>query len=241
MTAAAEEPKIAAAMSETASRTTGADRWERLAPLTGVVAVVLWIIGIFVLESGSPDSDAAPAEIVREFDDNFVEIAAGGSLFALGTLLFLWFLGSLRAHLLRAEGEPGRVTAIMFAAGLGKAVFDLGLVGALVAGAIAAEEADAGLTPEAAQALAWGDEAFFIGAEFMAVLLMAAAGLVVLRTRALPVWLGWLALVIALGLLIIPIGWAFLLFGLPLWVLLASVMLYTRIGRLALPPAGAAS
>jgi hypothetical protein len=102
-------------------------------------------------------------------------------------------------------------------------VFDLGVVGGTAAGAIGADE---GLTPEAAQAIFWMDDAFFVGAEFMAVVFMAASALVVLRTRALPVWMGWLALVIAIGLLVVVIGWAFLLFGLPLWVLLASLLLW---------------
>jgi hypothetical protein len=57
---------------------------------------------------------------------------------------------------------------------------------------------------------------------------LAASALIVLRTGVLPVWMGWLELLIALGLLIVPIGWAFLLFGVPLWLLLASVLLYVR-------------
>jgi len=201
-------------------------RLERWLPLSGVVAVVLWIIGIFVLDDASPGDDNA-SEVLAAFEDEDTSIFVGSFLFVLGTVLFVFFLGSLRDAFLRAEGHPGRFTAVAFAGGLGKAVFDMGFVGVFTAGAIAADETD-DLSPQAAQAIANLDTAFFIGAEFMAVVFLAAAGTVILTSRALPVWLGWLALLIALGLLIVPIGWAFLLFGVPLWVLLASVLLFMR-------------
>jgi hypothetical protein len=205
-------------------------RLERWLPLSGVVAVVLWIIGIFVVDDASPGDDNA-SEVLAAFEDEDTSIFVGSFLFVLGTVLFIFFLGSLRDALLRAEGHPGRFTAVAFAGGLGKAVFDMGFVGVFTAGAIAADETD-DLSPQAAQAIANLDTAFFIGAEFMAVVFLAAAGTVILTSRALPVWLGWLALLIALGLLIVPIGWAFLLFGVPLWVLLASVLLFMRASAL---------
>ena len=198
-------------------------RWERLAVLTGVVAVALWIVGVFVLEQARPGDEPSAEEILAYFTDNTTTIYVGAFLFALGTAFFVWFLGSLRAAFLAAEGVPGRVTAIAFAGGLGKAVFDLGVMGGFVAGGIASEE---GLTPEAAQAIYFMDDAFFIGAEFMAFVFMAACALLVFRTRVLPVWMGWLALVIAIGLLVVVYGWPFLIFGLPLWVLLASILLW---------------
>jgi hypothetical protein len=205
-------------------------RWERWMPLSGVVAVVLWIVAVFVLESASPGSDASADEILAYFDEDAGSIWIGGFLFALGTAFFLWFVGVLRATFLAAEGPPGLLTAIAFAGAIGKAVFDMGLVGGLTAGAIAANEAD-GLSAEAAQTLFFVDDAFFVGAEFMALVFMAAAGTVILARRVLPAWLGWLALVIALGLLVVPIGWAFLLFGVPLWVLVASVLLFASAAR----------
>jgi hypothetical protein len=195
--------------------------------LTGVVAVVLWIVGILVFESANPGSDSSPDELLAYFEDDSTSIYAGAFLFSLGTAFFVWFLAALRALFHAAEGQAARLTGVVFAGGIGKAVFDMGVMGGLVSGALAADEADP-LTPEAAQALFFVDDAFFIGAQFMAFVFMGAAAAVILVTRALPVWLGWLAVLIALGLLILPIGWAFLLFGLPLWVLLASVLLFLR-------------
>jgi hypothetical protein len=201
--------------------------WTRWLPLAGVPAVVLWIVGVFVIESGNPGSDSSAQELLAYFEDESTSIYVGAFLFSLGTVFFIWFLSSLRAAFLAAERPPGPLTAIAFAGGVGKAVFDLGVMGGLVAGALAADEAD-DLAPEAAQAIFFLDDAFFIGAEFMALVLMSGAAAAILATRALPMWLGWLAVVIAVGLLIVPIGWAFLLFGVPLWVLLASVLLFMR-------------
>jgi hypothetical protein len=200
-------------------------RVERWLPLTGVVAVVLWVVGVFVLESVSPDREESARDILRYFDDESTTLLVGVFFFALGTVFFVWFLGSLRASFLAGEGVPGTATAIAFAGGVGKAVFDLAVVGNTAAGALAAEER---LSPDAAQAIFWMDNTFFVGAQMMALVFMAASALVVLQTRVLPVWMGWLALLVALGLLIVPIGWVFLLFGVPLWVLLASVLLFLR-------------
>jgi uncharacterized protein (DUF58 family) len=48
------------------------------------------------------------------------------------------------------------------------------------------------------------------------------------RLRALPVWLGWVSFLLALLLLILPIGWVGVVFGLPLWMIATSVLLYLR-------------
>jgi type IV secretory pathway TrbD component len=48
-----------------------------------------------------------------------------------------------------------------------------------------------------------------------------------LRTGSLPRWLAWVSLVVALALIILPIGWAALLFGFPLWVLVVSFLLWS--------------
>jgi hypothetical protein len=93
-----------------------------------------------------------------------------------------------------------------------------------MAAALANEE----LSGDAALALTNLPDMFFLGAELSAALLLAAAGLLFIRTRVLPAWLGWLTLVIALWLLILPIGWAGLLLGFTLWTVLVSVLLWLR-------------
>lgn len=46
-------------------------------------------------------------------------------LFLAGAAVSLWFIGSLRAYLMRAEGEGGRVSAIAFGAGVAWATLNM--------------------------------------------------------------------------------------------------------------------
>ena len=200
-------------------------RWERLGPLAGIVAVALFVVGIVVIESGgAPDADATPEEYLGYYRDDDDRILIGGVLFQLGAAFFIWFLGHLRARLAAAEGGVQRLTAIAFGGGLAAATCALLLPGPDEAGALSKNE----ITPDAAVAFNNLGDAFFIGAEFAAAVLLAATGLVVLATRALPRWLGWASLVIALWLVIAPVGWAALIFAVPLWTIVVSVLLYMR-------------
>ena len=85
------------------------------------------------------------------------------------------------------------------------------------------------MTDSAVEAVVQMGDSFFGGVELFAIVLLVATGIVVRRTGAMPRWLGWFSFVLALVLAIIPIGWAGVLFGLPLWTLVMAVILY-RIG-----------
>lgn len=211
------------------------DRWERHAALTGVMAVALWIAGIFVLEESAnqPDTDTGAAKALEYFTDKDGAIIAGTFLFMLGALFFLWFLGTLRARLFVVEGPPQRLSGIAFAGGVvvGASLLLMGATQA--AGAINND----GLSGEAAQVYLGIGDAFFYAAELAAAVLLLAVGGVVLRTRAWPTWLGWTSLVFALWLLIPPVGWAALIFAFPLWIVVVSWKLYSGGGATAAPAA----
>ena len=209
---------------------------ERFAPLTGVAAVILWVIGVFVIEGlgDTPDDDAGAREVVSYFEEDETSIYIGSFIFFLGTLLFVWFAASLRSAVAARE-RTARLASIIFAAAVMKAVFDMASFAPHVAGAFAANEWDAPVEPAAAQALSIVDDGFFVAAEFAAALLLVATAIAIFRWRLLPVWLAWLSLLIAVVLLIPPVGWAALIFGIPLWTLIASVLLYLRGAR---EPAG---
>jgi hypothetical protein len=199
------------------------ERWERLAALAGVVAVVLWVIGTFV--AGENPDEAT--EILRRFQDEEGRVLAGGFIFQLGALFFLVFVGALRLRLFAAEGATGLLTAIAFGAGLAVGIFLLALPGGEMSAAINNDDLD----PSSALALSNVGDLFFLGAELSAALLLAATGLLILRYGPMPRWLAWVSFAIALVLLIPPIGWAALLFGLPLWTLIVSVLLWMRPAR----------
>ena len=125
--------------------------WERHAPLTGVVAVVLWVIGAILLQSGGrADQEAAASEHLTFYAENEGKILVGAFLFGLGTLFFIWFLGSLRDRLYRGEGGTGRVSAIAWGGGLITAAMLLANLAPDIAAALTDDEVFA---PAAAQAL----------------------------------------------------------------------------------------
>jgi hypothetical protein len=202
-------------------------RWEeRLAPLDGIAAVVFWVAGVFVLQgpADQPDTDASPARALEFFKEHDGSILLGTFLFMVGTLFFLWFLGLVRAQLGPAEGGSRRVSSIAFAAGVATAIALLLMPAVHATGAINNDN----LSPEAAQVYLGLGVTFFYGAELAAVVFLLAFGLVSLATQAFPKWLAWVSLVLALWLLIVPIGWAALLYGFPLWLIVVSVLLWTR-------------
>ena len=206
--------------------------WQRWMPLAGVAAVILWVIGFLVGGPDSPDfENATGQEWLSYVTGNENQILTSRVLFLLGVLLFLVFLGALRSSLRTAEGGPAFWTAVAFGSGIATAALLIANATPLLAAAIAADV----LEPGAAQALGLAEIAFFIGAEVAAATFLVAAGLLTIRTAVLPRWLGWASLALALVLLILPIGWAGLLLGFPLWVLVVSVLLWRR-GQQTAPP-----
>lgn len=201
------------------------ERWERFAPLTGVAAVLLFIIGVVFEEtSASRPDDETPANLLRWFQDNSNDLIVGSILYAIGAILLIWFFGSLRAALLTAEGGTGRLTAIAYGSGLLAAVGLLMSVAPTAQGAFQEDE----LAPETAQSLLFVGDSFFGVTEFALVPMFVAVSLLTLRTRVLPVWLAWVGFAIALVLLIIPIGWAGVVWAFPLWTIIVSILLFRR-------------
>jgi hypothetical protein len=199
-------------------------RWERHAPLTGVAAVVLWIIGTFLLEKDDRPEGKDTAAFVAWVEQNDTAIITGAIIFGFGVILFLWMLGSLRATLFAAEGGTGRLSTLAFGSGVATAVSMLFTV---LPHAQAAFDAD-NTSATSIDALVHMGDAFFGGVELFAIPLLAATALVILRFGALPRWLGWFSLALALILVIIPIGWLGVIAGLPLWTLVVSVLLYRQ-------------
>jgi hypothetical protein len=199
-------------------------RLERFAPLTGIVAVVLWVVGVIVQENAELADKNTPEEILAVLQSDTNTIIAGGVIFAFGVVFFIWFLGSLRSALYTAEGGVGRLSTIAYGSGMLAALSLILQIAPSVQGAF--DEDD--LSPEAAQALQSVGEAAFGGTEFTLLAMFVAVGLVILRTRVFGAWLGWLSFLIALVLAIIPIGWAGVVWGFPLWTLITSIVLFRR-------------
>jgi hypothetical protein len=222
-------------MAEPLRQATRWDAWDRYAPLTGIVAVAFWIVGVAVMESIGGPGEGGPEAYPRYYDDEGGGILGAGTTFALGSLFFLWFLATLRAVLHTAEGGSGRLAEIAYAGGLAFGILSLATMAPDIAGAIRYWVDDETLEPAAAEALNALGSGFFLLAELSAGLFLIATALAVLRTRSLPAWLAWLSVLVGVVMLIPPIGWAGLLFFFPLWVVLVSVLLVQRAAR---PAAG---
>jgi hypothetical protein len=206
----------------------GEERWERLAPWSGVIGVALIVIGALIQSSADrPGEDATAQDVLAYFEGDQSAVIGGSFMVAVGLLFILWFLGSLRSRLAWAEGGVMRLATVAFAAGVAMVTLLLAALAPEMAGVFAAED-EGVLAPAAAQALFEAGEGFFFLAWFPAAVLLAASAVVTLRTGIFPSWLGWAGLVMAVGLLIPWIGWAVFLFLLPLWIILLSVWMWRR-------------
>src|SRR5215210_8004867 len=141
-------------------------------------------------------------------------------------LLFFPFLAYLWSVLRDAEGPGGWLSATALSTGVAAVTIKLGSAGPAVAAR------HDGLSPALHDALQQVNDVSFIVTMLPLGVCMGSVAAIVLRTHALPGWLGWMAavlapLLIANGLALnSPEGPAFLLFL--LWILLAAIVLLRR-------------
>ena len=197
---------------------------ERLAPLDGIAAVVFWVAGVLVLEgpAGQPASNASSERALRFFQVHTGTVLLGATLFALGSLFFLWFLGLIRVQLGPAEGGERRLSSIAYAGGIAMATSLLLVSAAYAAGAMTNEH----LSPAAAQAYFGLREGLYYAAGLAGAVFLLATGLTSLASRAFPVWLAWASIALAVWLLLVPIAWIALVYVFPLWLIAVSVLLW---------------
>ena len=207
------------------------DRW---ALYTGVVAVVLWIVGIFVVESGGiPGENATDADYLAYYQDDANRILSGSWIFMVGCLAFLVFAVVLWGRLAAAEGGSRLFANVALIGGVATGVLAMLSAGPDVAAAIQEDD----LSVAAAGSMHVLGDVFFVGAELAAILLMLGTGMVALRTGVFPKAWAWFSFVLALVLVIGPIGWAALIFGLPVWVLGTTFFLARRSATAIAEPA----
>lgn len=194
---------------------------EWLAPLTGVVFVVLAIIA-FAIGGEPPGADDPPEEIVQHYVDNDSSVMFGAALATLAATFMVFFFGYLRKVLRTAEGVGGMLSLVAFA---GAVVFALGIaIDSTISFALAETAED--IDPTAVQGLQalWDND--FLPLALGLQVLWFATGLSVILHGALPKWLGWVAIVLGV-IAVTPIGFLAGLLG-AIWILIVSVMLTQR-------------
>jgi hypothetical protein len=206
-------------------------RWERFAPLSGVVFFIL-IAGSVGLSTDTPGTDSSTVDTVSYWSAHDTRLIVSSVLGTLAVIFLIWFGGSLRSALLRAEGGQGRLSMLAFAG-----ILTIAISGGVASG-IEFTVADTvnDVPAVATQTLSVLNEDFFFAFAAGAVVFMFGSGLATLRYGALPRWLGWAAIVIGILSVAGPAGFAGFLLTL-IWILVVSIVLYMRGAEASATPA----
>ena len=220
-----------------------ADRWERLAPVSGLVFTVSFMALFFLFFAPADrlpaDSDAAQlaAYYRGRGPAGFLVMY---SLIGLAGVALLWFTGSLRTSLRRLEPAPGGLSAAAFGGGVASAILLLAGGAAILAPFAVVINSTRVIDPTLHNVLsAIGFLTINFGLFGQAVLVVATS-FAVLRWGGLPRWFAWLGFLVALAL-VLNILYFFGLFVWVGWVLLVSGMLLARPVGSAPPRARAAA
>ena len=209
----------------------------RLAALSGLIAVVLVFAGSGIGGS-SPDLGASRATISAWVATQHATTGgyAGGLLELLGILAMIVFAATLWSVLRRAEAGDGILPATAFGAGLVSATLKLASLPAAFAAVWRSRQ---GFDPQLATALIDMNNVAFVLTWTVDAVMLGAAAIVILKSRALPRWLGWLgAVAAAISLLSAPVADRVPPVGILLtfvWIVSVSVMLVRRpaLGRVS--------
>lgn len=212
-------------------------RGERFGPVAGVLAVVLTVISVVLTSDGMPDFIDDPATIAGYYADDPGKLMVGYLVDTFRTVLLVVFaaavyvrLGGIRRGTLPPAAFGGAVA--MCAMFMVYDVINLGL-------AFRADEDGSVPTDSAAVLNDISNLALGLGATMFAAVFVGCTAWSALGNGALPRWLCFVSFVLALGLVIAPISWAFLPILL-LWVVVVSVLMWmtpTAADVAAPPPA----
>ncbi len=202
--------------------------WERWAPASGAVSVILLVIA-FLVAGSSPDPDDPETEIASYLasDSNQNQNFTAFFVFLAGVLFMLVFFSVLRSRLAAAEGPGGGLAPLAFGSGVASAVLWIGAVSFFVAPLAAADNRGALAAP--ADLYAFSSDAgylLWVGAVVLGALVVWATSAVALRTGLLPRWFAWVGVVVGViclfAIFFVPafVYWA--------WILVASILLLRR-------------
>jgi hypothetical protein len=185
------------------------------------VLFVALAVTAFIIGGETPGTDDSPLKILKFYIDNDTSQLWAGAFLAWSVVPFMFFLGVIRSTLREAEGQVARLSAVAFGGGI---ILAIGALSFAAFTFTLGDVADDGLTPQAAQALNALNSDFFFPVAAGGATLMLATGIASVVSRALPPWLGWVAIVIGIASLTPGGFFAFLVFL--LWTLIVSVLLW---------------
>jgi hypothetical protein len=171
------------------------NRYARYGAASGIVAVVVLVVGFLIFSSGIPHLDASALRWQAFFVKHQDRIQTGLTIVFVGLFFFLWFLGSLREALRTPAMDGGRLGAIAFGGGIVAVVSLVAGGTAYLTAAFHPQGVDANLTR------AFSDYAALIAAPAAAgfTALFAATAVAGYRDRVLPAPVAGISATAAIG------------------------------------------
>ena len=198
--------------------------WRRWLPLSGIVFVVLVVLAV-LLGGSTPGTEDPGSKVLSFYNDHQNRQVLVSFIFA-ATVPFVVIFASVAAQRWGGggAGAGARVWPLVF---VGGSVLLAGMI--LVVSTVhfsLADGADNGVAAGGLQALNLIDNNFWVGANAaFGVMMLGAAGTLLLVPLRGARWLGWIALVLGIALFI-PFADFFALLASLLWILVASVILF---------------
>jgi hypothetical protein len=199
---------------------------EWLVPLTGIAFIVLLFVS-FIVQGEPKDAKHPVNEIVGWYADNKDSAEIGAFIGMVAGAVLIFFAAYLRKVLAAAEGS-NPMLPVLSLVGLSIVAIGGAFDGTIL---FATAEAADDIPPTSVQTLqALWDNDFLIFILGIIVFLWST-GICVLRTGALPKWLGWAALVLGVVALVpADVGFAAVI-GSALWIVVVSILLSLRARR----------
>jgi hypothetical protein len=172
-------------------------RWTLWAPLSGLASAAFFVLGFAFLGEAGEDS----RELSEFYSDsgNRAQVQTAWFLFAAAFLLLVWFVWTLRNRLMVAEGAPGNLATLAFAAGMISVPLWFVAISTFAAPSFDYEAGD--FDAQATQLLSAAGYGAFVGAQMVFAFTVFVVAVLTFRTRVFPIWFGWASLIIGLILL----------------------------------------
>jgi hypothetical protein len=202
-----------------------ASRTVRMLSMAGLGAAALWLVGPSLFGANRPDGTGGAAEILAYYQQHGDALGMAIFLFMLGSALFLAFLAGLWSRLRAAEGSGGPLATLALLAGAIVAIGQFAVFGADLDASV--DMAKYALSASTAEAYFFSGDIWFVAAAMMAGVLLAATGVIAIRTAVLPRPFGWVSVALAAPLLLpmLPFMPPAMLFVFPLWIGVAALLL----------------
>jgi hypothetical protein len=162
--------------------------------------------------------------VIAYYGTHRSEVETSSIIFAFAFLFVVLFAGSLRSYLRRTPSAEG-LGALVLAGGV-----------LMTAGATIGSGMEYGLAhqlhhlgPETAQTINLLSQEIFLPIVAGAFVFGVSSGLAILHGAQLPKWLGWVAIVMGIAVLIPPASFPALL-AFAIWSIIVSILMYVRTG-----------